>query len=103
MLSWHNQLPLLSYQLFATHPNVGNVVSTRLGGVSTPPYHELNLSLSAQDDRDAVLENRRRLCAAVDVTLESLTLGQLKNKPVQRGSFFSALVSMCGYTINGVQ
>jgi polyphenol oxidase len=77
MLNWHDQLPLLSYQLFATHPNVGNVVSTRLGGVSTPPYHELNLSLSAQDDRDAVLENRRRLCTAVDVALESLTIGQL--------------------------
>jgi polyphenol oxidase len=77
MLNWHDQLPLLSNQLFASHPNVGNFVSTRLGGVSTPPYHELNLALSTQDDRDVVLENRRRLCAAVDVALESLTIGQL--------------------------
>jgi polyphenol oxidase len=77
VLSRHGQLPLLSYQLFAAHPNVGNVVSTRLGGVSAPPYHQLNLSLSTQDDHDAVLENRRRLCAAVDVALESLTIGKL--------------------------
>jgi YfiH family protein len=77
VLSRHGQLPLLSYQLFAAHPNVGNVVSTRLGGVSAPPYHELNLALSTQDDHDAVLENRRRLCAAVDVALDSLTIGQL--------------------------
>jgi YfiH family protein len=74
---WHDQLPLLSYQLFDAHPNVVNVVSTRHGGVSTDPYTSLNLALSTQDDQEAVLENRRRLCKAVGIELEKLTIGQL--------------------------
>jgi len=34
---------------------------TRRGGVSTGPYASLNCSLSSQDDRGAVLENRARV------------------------------------------
>ncbi|MEX2502833.1 MAG: polyphenol oxidase family protein, partial [Trueperaceae bacterium] len=34
--------------------------TTRYGGVSRPPFHELNLGLSVGDDADAVTENRRR-------------------------------------------
>ncbi len=39
--------------------------SGRRGGVSTGPFARLNLGLSTDDERDAVVENRRRLCAAV--------------------------------------
>jgi len=35
--------------------------TTRLGGVSAPPFNQLNLGLHVGDDRDDVLENRRRL------------------------------------------
>ncbi len=46
---------------------------TRAGGVSTGPFSSLNCSLSA-DDRDAVLENRRRAAAAIGVeTLVGVT------------------------------
>jgi len=38
--------------------------STRLGGVSEPPFHELNLSHSGGDDRSAVAENLLRWCRA---------------------------------------
>ncbi len=38
---------------------------TREGGVSAAPFDSLNLGLSVGDDADAVLENRRRFCAAV--------------------------------------
>jgi polyphenol oxidase len=76
-LYWYRELPLLSYQLFAPYKNVLNIVSTRLGGISETPYDSLNLALSTQDDHEAVLENRRRLCAATDVDLESVTIGQL--------------------------
>ncbi len=38
---------------------------TRLGGVSTGPYASLNCSLSGQDSRDAVLENRARAVRAI--------------------------------------
>lgn len=77
MILQNGPLPLLSYRLFEPYPNVTNVITTRLGGVSAPPYHELNLALSTQDDSDAVLENRRRLCATIGIELEHLTIGQL--------------------------
>lgn len=77
MLHWYGKLPLLSYQLFAPYQSVLNIVSTRRGGLSEPPYDSLNLTLSTQDDPEVVLENRRRLCTAIDVELESVTIGQL--------------------------
>jgi YfiH family protein len=40
---------------------------TRRGGVSSGPFASLNCSLSSQDDRDAVLENRGRVADALDV------------------------------------
>ena len=41
---------------------------TRRGGVSTGPFASLNCSLSSQDDRGAVLENRGRVADAIGVT-----------------------------------
>ena len=41
------------------------VVTARSGGVSSGPYATLNLSLSMGDDPGRVLENRRRLAAAL--------------------------------------
>jgi YfiH family protein len=39
--------------------------STRLGGVSEPPFDSLNLGLLTDDADDAVVENRRRLASAL--------------------------------------
>ncbi len=39
--------------------------STRLGGVSEPPYDSLNLGLLTEDSGEAVAENRLRLAAAL--------------------------------------
>jgi polyphenol oxidase len=39
--------------------------STRLGGVSEPPFHALNLGVLTDDDPEAVGENRRRLAHAL--------------------------------------
>jgi YfiH family protein len=39
--------------------------STRLGGVSEPPFDRLNLGLLTDDAEDAVTENRRRLAGAL--------------------------------------
>ncbi len=41
-------------------------VTARSGGVSSGPYATLNLSLTVGDDPARVLENRRRLAAALD-------------------------------------
>jgi polyphenol oxidase len=46
---------------------VAAVVSTRHGGVSTGSYESLNLGDHVGDDHEAVLENRRRLCAELGV------------------------------------
>jgi YfiH family protein len=47
---------------------------TREGGVSAPPFDTLNLSLSVDDRPEDVLENRRRLCAAVGVPQDRLVV-----------------------------
>ncbi len=53
---------------FAFHGDrVTAVVSTRHGGVSTGAYESLNLGDHVGDDHEAVLENRRRLCAVLGV------------------------------------
>jgi len=49
-------------------------VSTRLGGVSAPPYDSCNLSFSVGDDPAAVAENRSRVCRAVGSTLDDLVV-----------------------------
>lgn len=46
----------------------------RAGGVSEPPYDELNLGLHVGDDAGSVLENRRRLARAIDVELMSFVV-----------------------------
>lgn len=46
----------------------------RTGGVSAPPLDSLNLGLSVDDDRQNVLENRRRLCTAIGVPQERLVV-----------------------------
>jgi polyphenol oxidase len=43
------------------------VFSTRLGGVSEPPYDALNIAVKTGDDVDRVRDNRHRLSAAVGI------------------------------------
>ena len=45
--------------------------STRLGGVSEGPYTSLNLGILTADEPERVVENRRRLCAAVGADAET--------------------------------
>lgn len=46
--------------------------STRIGGVSEPPFDELNLGLLTEDGSEAVKENRRRLAAVLGFTPEQI-------------------------------
>lgn len=46
--------------------------STRLGGVSEPPFDSLNLGLLTEDEPAAVQENRRRLTAALGLEPERI-------------------------------
>ncbi|HEV8297444.1 MAG TPA: peptidoglycan editing factor PgeF [Acidimicrobiales bacterium] len=49
-------------------------VCGRHGGVSAAPYDSLNLALHVGDDERRVMENRRRLCAALGAGSRALTL-----------------------------
>jgi polyphenol oxidase len=50
--------------------------STRLGGVSEPPFDSLNLGLLTADDGEAVGENRRRLAAALGFEPEQVAFAR---------------------------
>jgi hypothetical protein len=55
---------------------VAAAVTARDGGVSDGPYATLNLSLSVGDDPARVLENRRRLAAALDADLNDFVFAR---------------------------
>jgi YfiH family protein len=50
--------------------------STRLGGVSEPPFDLLNLGLLTEDADEAVVENRRRLAAALEFEPEQVVFAR---------------------------
>jgi len=57
--------------------------STRLGGVSAPPYDSLNLGLATGDDAEAVLRNRFAFAAAAGVSGHDLVVpGQIHGTTV---------------------
>jgi YfiH family protein len=58
------------YRFESLPEGVEALVSTRLGGVSAPPYESLNLGLRVGDDPEKVVENRRLLFQAFGMSLE---------------------------------
>jgi polyphenol oxidase len=61
--------------LEARLPGATAAFSTRIGGVSEPPFDTLNLGILTGDDREAVLENRTRLAGALALDPESVLMG----------------------------
>ena len=68
--------------------------STRLGGVSEPPYDSLNLGLLTEDSEEAVSENRRRLAHALGFAPAQVVFARqvhgtrlIKHGSQSRGSF----------------
>lgn len=53
---------------------VAHGFSTRLGGVSKGPYTSMNFSFTRGDDREAVLENYRRMARALGVSVDRMVL-----------------------------
>jgi YfiH family protein len=51
------------------------VFTTRLGGVSEPPFDSLNLGVLTDDANEAVVENRGRLAAAFDLDTGRIPIG----------------------------
>jgi YfiH family protein len=73
--------------------------STRLGGVSEPPFDSLNLGLLTDDAEEAVIENRQRLAGALGFKPEQVVFAHqvhgtrlLDHSNEFRGSFQTAYV-----------
>ena len=56
--------------------------STRIGGVSMPPYDSLNLGAHCGDNPEHVEENRKRLFAAGNLPSKPVWLEQVHGKDV---------------------
>lgn len=60
------------FENLSSEPQLTHFVSTRNGGMSEPPYEELNFALHVGDNPLHVLENRRRLMESVNIALDSV-------------------------------
>ena len=56
--------------------DIAHAFSTRLGGVSQPPWDSLNLGPGRGDPLESVLENYRRFCAAAGMDMERTVLAK---------------------------
>ncbi|SJZ30757.1 peptidoglycan editing factor PgeF [Selenihalanaerobacter shriftii] len=61
---------------FAETGLVKHCFSTRLGGVSNQDFISLNLGLHTGDDKNNVLENRKRICNELGVDYEQIVAGE---------------------------
>jgi YfiH family protein len=73
-MEWHEREGVR--WLEAGLPGGRAVFSARTGGVSEPPFESLNIGILTEDDRGAVLENRRRLAAALGLDLGGLVIAR---------------------------
>jgi YfiH family protein len=82
--------------LEAELPGAHAAFSTRLGGVSEPPYESLNVAILTGDERSRVRENRHRLTGALGLDPASVVIGRqvhgdsvLRHDGPQRPSSFA--------------
>ena len=62
-----NDFPCLTYPKLEEIDFIDHLFTTRLGGVSEDIFASLNLSFNRGDDRDKVLENYKRVAAALNM------------------------------------
>lgn len=78
----NNDLPFLQFESFPNDENVQHTVFTRLGGVSPPPFHSLNLSVSVDDDQANVFTNRAAAYGTQGRMNDTLVHAHLKHTAV---------------------
>lgn len=71
-----NGVTYITFPLLEKTGLVNHLFSTRIGGVSEGKYASMNLSFNNGDNREAVLENYRRLCECVDIDIKNLVLSR---------------------------
>ena len=62
--------------LEAKLPGARAAFSTRIGGISEQPYESLNVAVKTGDQPRNVIENRRRLAAALGIAPENVVMGR---------------------------
>ena len=90
----HKSHGLTTYRFenLSAQPRLVHFISTRIGGVSKPPYQELNFGFHVGDREDDVLTNRRLLMDHVGIALEWGVIG----KQVHSGNVTVVTPSMRG-------
>jgi len=66
----------VTFNIFSDTGFVKHAFTTRLGGVSQGSFRSLNLGTHVGDQREAVLENRAAICAALGFGLDEMVAGQ---------------------------
>lgn len=69
-----NHVPYIQFKDLSATGIVKHGFSTRKGGVSTGIFSSMNLNFKRGDDPDAVLENYRRMAAALNMRVEDMVL-----------------------------
>ena len=69
-----NHVPYIQFKNLSATGIVKHGFSTRKGGVSTGIFSSMNLNFKCGDDPDAVLENYRRMAAALNMRVEDMVL-----------------------------
>lgn len=91
---------------FSAAGGIAHGFATRIGGVSKAPFDQLNLGMTRRDDPQDVLENYRRLCAALGTDVDHLVMTHqvhqdtiLEAKPEH---VLEALLEPIGYDTDGL-
>ena len=69
-----NHVPYIQFKNLSATGIVKHGFSTRKGGVSTGIFSSMNLNFKHGDDPDAVMENYRRMAAALNMRVEDMVL-----------------------------
>ncbi len=72
----NDNISTYSFDAFAEYPEMLNIASSRLGGISQGSYSSLNIAFHVDDNENAVLENRKLLCKALSIDADTLTCGE---------------------------
>ena len=77
MLEEHLQsLSTFRFQNLSKQGGVDHFVSTRIGGLSHPPYESLNLGFHVEDNTETVLKNREHLAENIGIFLSDFTIAR---------------------------
>ena len=91
---------------FSAAGGVVHGFATRLGGVSTGPYAQLNLGITRPDERQAVRENYHRFCAAIGADVNNLVMTHQVHgdtiREASRADVLDDLLDPMGYEADGL-